>query len=361
MIAYAPSYPRNPGYRKRGIVYTALIAVLASTMLGATSAFPVHLPPMSEHQKLSGSDTNTTNTTSIPGYEQYNANYDKYDPASVNQQLEFRGIKMKKVASRLTMKLMNPKRKTMGFAYLDVKPFDLQLESTDAVLLDGILDLGHLVLPAWNLHWSGDFMYLLKYSDLSDQNPENYWICVVTLEEDTPLEIRPYWNGRKNWNLRGKGPRIPRTYATFWDEIPNFPNVVVLEFPKKPFVESWVMDAECYADNKLLHKEDYQELNVKERPPVTIILCLRVSFTFNGVGVEVLGGVNSLERSPTSVHQLDDLPSSVFTFSANGIDDYRVPFYRSPTLESENHTLVMVVPSTSGSSDQLRLDYLAYT
>ncbi|KAF8830816.1 hypothetical protein HHX47_DHR2001066 [Lentinula edodes] len=209
MIAHTSPYRRNPGYRKRGIAYTALIAILASTMLGATSAFPVPLPPMSQRQKFIGSDTNTTNTASVSGYEHYNANYDKYDPASVTQELEPRGIKITKVASRLAMKLMNSKRKTMGFAYLDI-------------------------------------------------NPENYWVCVVTLEEDAPLDIRPYWNGREKWNRRGKGPHMPKTYATFWDGNPNFPNVVVLEFPKKPFVESWVMDAECYADNKLLHKVDWQ-------------------------------------------------------------------------------------------------------
>ncbi|KAJ3878959.1 hypothetical protein F5051DRAFT_216605 [Lentinula edodes] len=267
MIAHTSPYRRNPGYRKRGIAYTALIAILASTMLGATSAFPVPLPPMSQRQKFIGSDTNTTNTASVSGYEHYNANYDKYDPASVTQELEPRGIKITKVASRLAMKLMNPKRKTMGFAYLDIvsspRPFlqkqlALPPQSNDMIFLDGIFDLGHLVLPAWNLHWSGDFMYLLKYSDLSDQNPENYWVCVVTLEEDAPLDIRPYWNGREKWNRRGKGPHMPKTYATFWDGNLNFPNVVVLEFPKKPFVESWVMDAECYADNKLLHKVDWQ-------------------------------------------------------------------------------------------------------
>ncbi|KAJ3924536.1 MAG: hypothetical protein NXY57DRAFT_979696, partial [Lentinula lateritia] len=153
MITYTPSYPR-PGYRKRGIVCTALIAVLASTMLEATSAFPVPLPPMSEHQKFIGSDTNAINTTSISGYEHYNVNYGKYDPASGTQELESRGIKINKVTSRIEMKLKNPKRKTMGFAYLDVKLLALPPESNDMIFLDGIFDLGHLVLPAWNLHWS---------------------------------------------------------------------------------------------------------------------------------------------------------------------------------------------------------------
>ncbi|KAJ3914519.1 hypothetical protein F5877DRAFT_70645 [Lentinula edodes] len=86
-----------------------------------------------------------------------------------------------------------------------------------------------------------------------------------------------------------------------------------------------------------------------------------VTFTFDGVGVGVFGSVHHDDGSPTSIYQLDDLPNTVFTFSANGMDNYRVPFYRSPSLDPGNHTLVMILPPTSGSVEGLWVDYVVYT
>ncbi|KAJ3822008.1 hypothetical protein F5878DRAFT_643360 [Lentinula raphanica] len=67
-------------------------------------------------------------------------------------------------------------------------------------------------------------------------------------------------------------------------------------------------------------------------------------FSFIGNYVEVFGTVGSGQTDPTSYYQVDDLPISAYTFAINGWSNYRVPFYLSPLLELENHTLTITVP-----------------
>ncbi|KAJ3738109.1 hypothetical protein EV360DRAFT_90820, partial [Lentinula raphanica] len=80
-------------------------------------------------------------------------------------------------------------------------------------------------------------------------------------------------------------------------------------------------------------------------------------FSFVGVHVEVFGTIGVQKTAPTSMYQVDDLPISTYTFPLNGVVNYRVPFYLSPLLELESHTLTMVVPPGDA---QIFLDYIVY-
>ncbi|KAJ3892030.1 hypothetical protein GG344DRAFT_76343 [Lentinula edodes] len=85
-------------------------------------------------------------------------------------------------------------------------------------------------------------------------------------------------------------------------------------------------------------------------------------FTFEGIGVEVYGTVGTGE-SPTSTYQVDDLSNSQFEFVfpvLNLQNNYRVPFYRSPSLEPGNHTLTIMVLPEATTAGQFYLDYIIY-
>ncbi|KAE9406464.1 hypothetical protein BT96DRAFT_253884 [Gymnopus androsaceus JB14] len=82
------------------------------------------------------------------------------------------------------------------------------------------------------------------------------------------------------------------------------------------------------------------------------------TFTFEGVGVQVFGTVGSTDGSPTCTYQVDSAVPLTFTFNANGMTNYRVPFYSSPALDPGTHTLVMT--SIGNHTTQIYLDYIVY-
>ncbi|KAF9073908.1 hypothetical protein BDP27DRAFT_1416605 [Rhodocollybia butyracea] len=79
---------------------------------------------------------------------------------------------------------------------------------------------------------------------------------------------------------------------------------------------------------------------------------------FSGVGVEVYGTVDVPDGSPKSTYQVDDLPASLFSFSANDRPNYRMQFYASPLLSPGNHTLLITALGNNGS--RVWLDYILY-
>ncbi|KAJ3765447.1 hypothetical protein EV361DRAFT_762793, partial [Lentinula raphanica] len=93
----------------------------------------------------------------------------------------------------------------------------------------------------------------------------------------------------------------------------------------------------------------------------TVISTANFTFVeyYAGNYVEVFGTVGSGQKAPTSYYQVDDLPISTYTFPVNGENNYRVPFYLSPSLELGNHTLTIIVPMGDVGS-QVYLDYIIY-
>ncbi|KAJ3806814.1 hypothetical protein EV368DRAFT_83012 [Lentinula lateritia] len=84
-------------------------------------------------------------------------------------------------------------------------------------------------------------------------------------------------------------------------------------------------------------------------------------FTFEGVGVEVFGTIGVISATSfASNYQIDNLPNSQSIFATNGQINFRVPFYKSPSLEAGNHTLTITVPPGDTSSSLLYLDYIIY-
>ncbi|KAJ3912243.1 hypothetical protein F5877DRAFT_85023 [Lentinula edodes] len=84
-------------------------------------------------------------------------------------------------------------------------------------------------------------------------------------------------------------------------------------------------------------------------------------FTFEGVGVEVFGTIGVISAtSLTTNYQIDNLPNSQSIFAINGQINFRVPFYKSPSLEPGNHTLTITVPPGDTSSGLFYLDYIIY-
>ncbi|KAJ4486499.1 hypothetical protein C8R41DRAFT_868361 [Lentinula lateritia] len=57
---------------------------------------------------------------------------------------------------------------------------------------------------------------------------------------------------------------------------------------------------------------------------------------------------------------IDNLPNSQSIFAINGQINFRVPFYKSPSLGPGNHTLTITVPPEDTSSGLFYLDYIIY-
>lgn len=82
------------------------------------------------------------------------------------------------------------------------------------------------------------------------------------------------------------------------------------------------------------------------------------TFVFNGTGVAVFGTIEPTDGNPTSTYVIDgSIIPSTFTANSTSTPLYQQLFYKSPTLQAGQHTLVV----TSTGDPIFSIDFISYS